>query len=152
MIDQRKSHSDSVSLAGFYYGVAGTFLGAAGIALSVYYSNSGEKTLWLSLSGWVSAILIGVFLTRLCFKLIGINGQLSHTASEQAQKSIELAARVGELEYANDRLTEIGSYVIATTMKSAAKPRRRATPNAKRAPEPSSEEQRIESEDMIDDN
>ena len=50
MADQKKSHSDSISLAGFYYGVSGTFLGAAGIALSVYYSNSGEKNLWLSLS------------------------------------------------------------------------------------------------------
>jgi hypothetical protein len=150
--DQKKSHSDSVSLAGFYYGVAGTFLGAAGIALSVYYSNSGEKNLWLSLSGWISAILIGTFLTRLCFKLIEINGVLSHTAAEQAQNSIELAARVGELEYANDRLTEIGSYVIATATKSAVKPRQRVTPGSKKASAHSPKEQRIESEDMIDEN
>ncbi|WP_141228161.1 hypothetical protein [Pseudomonas fragi] len=152
MLDQIKSQPDSVSLAGFYFGVAGTFLGAAGIALSVYYSNSGEKPLWLSLSGWVSAILIGMFLTRLCLKLIEINVRLSHSASEQAQKSIELAARVGELEYANDRLTEIGSYVIATTTKGAVKPRRRTTSTAKSASEFSSKESKIKSEDMIDDN
>ncbi|MGE1071177.1 hypothetical protein ACQJ22_01130 [Pseudomonas fragariae (ex Marin et al. 2024)] len=152
MPDQRKLHSDSVSLAGFYYGVVGTFLGAAGIALSVYYSNSGEKSLWLSLSGWISAILIGIFLTRLCFKLLEINGKLSNVASEQSQNSIELAARVGELEYANDRLTEIGSYVIATTTKSAVKPRQRATPVSKKASVHASKEQRIESEDMINDN
>jgi len=120
--------------------------------LSVYYSNSGEKNLWLSLSGWISAILIGTFLTRLCFKLIEINGVLSHTAAEQAQNSIELAARVGELEYANDRLTEIGSYVIATATKSAVKPRQRVTPGSKKASAHSPKEQRIESEDMIDEN
>lgn len=70
--------------------------------------------MWLSLSGWIAAILIGGFLTRLCLKLISINEQLNRNSADHAQKSIELANRVGELEYANDRLTEIGSYVIAS--------------------------------------
>lgn len=152
MSDGNKSHSDSVSLAGFYYGVIGVFLGAAGIALSVYYSSSGDRSLWLSLSGWISAILIGIFLTRLCLKLMHINGQLSHDVVEHAQKSIELAARVGELEYANDRLTEIGSYVIATTTKGAVKPRRRTPSTTKSSSAPPSEVSKTESEDMLDDN
>jgi len=145
--EEARAHSDSISLAGFYYGVLGTFLGAAGITLSVYYSNAGEKSLWLSLSGWIAAILIGVFLTRLCLKLISINVQLNRSSADHAQKSIELANRVGELEYANDRLTEIGSYVIAATKQSAVKPRRRKPPIVENASENFSEDN-IEHKDI----
>jgi hypothetical protein len=153
MSERSRSHSDSISLAGFYYGVIGAFLGAAGIALSVYYSSTGEKLLWLSLSGWISAILIGLFLTRLCIKLMHINGKISHDAVVYAQRCAELAARISELEYARDKLTEISSYVIVTTAKSGSvKPRKRTASNAKTDIKSSSEISKIDSEDTLDDN
>lgn len=149
---KNSSHSESISLAGFYYGVLGVFLSAVGIALSIYYSNSGEKSYWLVLSGWIAAILIGSFLTFLCLQLLRINASINQLALEQAQKSTELAARVGELEYANERLTEIGSYVIATTAKGSAKPRRRAATTPKKAPTKDVVSLDQEPEDVMDEN
>ncbi|WP_422402613.1 hypothetical protein [Pseudomonas sp. GZD-209] len=151
MFENKKSDVDSISISGFYYGILGVFLSAAGIALSVYALSSGEKSLWLGLSGWIAAILIGIFLTRLCLKLIAINSNIQAEAKESIQKSIELAARIGELEYANERLTEIGSFVISATAKGPAKPRR-STPMAPRRKSNSERQnQSIENEEVTDD-
>lgn len=151
MFESKKLDADSVSLSGFYFGIIGVFLSAAGIALSVYALSSGEKSLWLGLSGWIAAILIGIFLTRLCLKLISINSLAQNEAKESIQKAIELAARVGELEYANDRLTEIGSFVITTTAKGPAKTRKSAQTTPRRKSAVESQNHNIENEEVADD-
>lgn len=162
MAEYKTKVPDSVSLSGFYFGLLGVFLSAVGIALSVYALYSGEKPLWLSLSGWISSILTGFFLTRLCVKLININvgthseakeiiQQAQNEAKESAQRVIELTARVGELEYANTRLTEINSFIVSATSIGHAKPRRPTsnTPRAKKDAQPKA--QINESEEVTDD-
>lgn len=151
MLEKRKLDTDTVSLSGFYFGVIGVFLSAAGIALSVYALSSGEKSLWLGLSGWIAAILIGIFLTRLCLRLISISTFAQGEAKESTQKAIELAARVGELEYANDRLTEIGSFVISATAKGPAKARRSSPTNSRRKNTTYQQNQNAENEEVLDD-
>lgn len=151
MLKNKKLDADSISLSGFYFGIAGVFLSAVGIALSVYALSPGEKSLWLGLSGWISAILIGLFLSRLCLKLIHLNSIAQNEAKESTQRAIELSARVGELEYANDRLTEIGSFVISATAKGPAKPRRRTAPPSRPLTPPDSQPQNSGNEEVLDD-
>ncbi|WAT26312.1 hypothetical protein [Pseudomonas sp. GXZC] len=153
---------DSTSLSGLYFGLIGVFLSAVGIALSVYALNSGGKSLWLSLSGWISSILTGIFLTRLCVKLIHINTgihceakeniqQAQNEAKESAQRALELTKKVGELEYAITRLTEINSFIVSTTSIPQVKARRPTSNTARAKKDVQLKAQTNESEEVTDD-
>lgn len=128
------------SSAGVYWGIAGVALSVIGVLLSVYTLSAGEKAIWLGISGWSAALLVGIFLTIPLWKLMTELAKSHSTCSE-------LLIRVKDLENANAKIIEIDAYVISNTVRQQATKRERkpakiqqSVPNSIQAEQESAEE------------
>jgi hypothetical protein len=115
---QRIKPFSSESNAGIYLGIAGVSLSIIGVLLSVYTLSAGEKAIWLGISGWSAALLVGIFLTIPLWKLMS-----ELTKAHQAYA--ELLIRVNDLENANAKIIEINAYIISKTVRQQATKRER---------------------------
>lgn len=119
-MDQLKPFSSDVN-AGIYLGIAGVALSLIGVMLSIYSLAAGEKAIWLGISGWSAALLVGIFL---CIPLWKLMTQLTvaHTLIT------ELAIKVRDLESANTKITDINAFIISKTIRQQATKRTRKLP------------------------
>ncbi|MGA3827270.1 hypothetical protein [Pseudomonas chlororaphis] len=108
----------SEATAGTYLGIAGVVLSLIGVLLSIYALSSGEKSIWLGISGWLAALLVGVFLSIPLFKLI-------NKLTEAHTTNAELLLKVNELELANSRIIEIDAFILSKSVKRQATRRER---------------------------
>lgn len=116
-MDRLKPFSTDVN-AGIYLGIAGVALSIIGVMLSVYSLAAGEKTIWLGISGWTAALLVGIFL---CIPLWKLMTQLAIAHSINT----ELAIKVRDLEIANSKIVEIDAFIISKTVRQQATKRSR---------------------------
>lgn len=119
-MDQLKPFSSDVN-AGVYLGIAGVSLSIIGVFLSVYSIAAGEKAIWLGISGWTAALLVGIFLSIPLWKLM-TQLTVAHTLNT------DLAIRVRDLEIANAKIVEIDAFIISKTVKQQATRRTRTVP------------------------
>lgn len=108
----------SEAATGTYLGIAGVVLSLIGVLLSIYALTSGEKSIWLGISGWLAALLVGVFLSIPLFKLIT-------KLTEAHTINTELLIKVNELELANSRIIEIDAFILSKSVKRQATKRER---------------------------
>ena len=127
----------SESSAGIYLGIAGVALSVIGVLLSVYTLAAGEKAIWLGISGWSAALLVGVFLTIPLWKLM-TDLTKAHSAYS------ELLIRVNDLENANAKIIEIDAYVISKAVRQQVTKRERK-PTEPHPPAPSGIQVELES-------
>ncbi|WEL58022.1 hypothetical protein PZ739_12965 [Pseudomonas kermanshahensis] len=106
------------STTGFYLGVIGAALSLIGVLLSVYTLSSGEKSIWLGISGWIAALLLGTFLSIPLFRLI-------NRLTEAHAANADLLIKITDLENANAKIIEIDAYIISKTVKQQATKRER---------------------------
>lgn len=121
-MDQLKPFSTGVN-AGIYLGIAGVALSFIGVMLSIYSLSAGEKSIWLGISGWTAALMVGIFL---CIPLWKLMTQLTvaHTLIT------DLAIKVRDLEITNTKIVEIDAFIISKTV------RQQATKRSRKVPEP----------------
>ncbi len=118
---------------GLYIGLVGVFLSFVGVILSIYALVAGEKAIWLGLSGWLSALLIGVFLS------IPLSKSLREI-SRQHSENIALINQLIELKTANSKIIEIDAYVISKAVRQPVKrERKQAEPSKARHSETDTE-------------
>jgi len=115
-------------------------LSVIGVLLSIYTLAAGEKAIWLGISGWSAALLVGIFLTIPLWKLMTELAR-SHSAYS------ELLIRVKDLENANAKMIEIDAYVISKAVRQQVIKRERKpadpqqlSPNSIQAEQESAEE------------
>ncbi|WP_085647971.1 MULTISPECIES: hypothetical protein [unclassified Pseudomonas] len=102
---------------GNYIGFIGVILSLMGVVLSVYSLSSGEKAIWLGVSGWVAAVLIGILLIIPILKLLS-------ELSAVHDKNYELLVKSNDLQNANNKMMEIDAYVISKTVRHTAAAKR----------------------------
>lgn len=112
--------SASATLGGFYAGIIGALIGLIGVILTVYSLLSGEKSIWLGISGWLAACLTGYFLTKLSLDLLERHTKLNTEIVKLTNSNCELKAQLSELRASNEKITEISAYVISKTVRKPA--------------------------------
>jgi len=120
-MDKLKPFSTETN-SGVYLGIAGVFLSFIGVMLSVYTLSAGEKSIWLGISGWTAALLVGIFLCIPLWKL------MTELASAHVINT-ELSIRIRDLENANLKIVEIDAFIISKTVRQQATKRTRKVPD-----------------------
>ena len=106
------------SNTGFYLSAIGVALSLIGVLLSVYTLSNGEKSIWLGISGWLAALLLGVFLSIPLFRLI-------NRLTEAHAANADLLIKIADLENANAKMIEIDAYIISKAVRQQATKRER---------------------------
>jgi hypothetical protein len=106
------------STTGFYLSAIGVALSIIGVLLSIYTLTSGEKSIWLGISGWLAALLLGIFLSIPLFRLI-------NRLTEAHAANADLLIKIIDLENANAKIIEIDAYIISKAVKQQATKRER---------------------------
>lgn len=141
----KEMDQESVSVAGFYIGIAGAALSFIGILLSVFSFSSAEKAVWLGISGWVAAILCAVALTKLCIHLMEINTKIRNSLIEATHRGTLLSEQNEHLQRTNDKIVEIDAYVISKAVRKPS-PRRESTNSGQARPAAEEENDNLEGE------
>lgn len=97
---------------GFYLGIAGVALSAIGILLTILSITSLEKDIWLGLSGWLAAALVGIFLSIPLLKCLNQLSEL-HDAYN------EILIQLNDAQTAHTQMTDISAFVISKTIRTA---------------------------------
>lgn len=112
---------DAATLAGQWWGAGGFFIGFIGIGITLYFAFAAKPEIfWLTISGWLAALLTGICLGFVGYRLVKL-------AATQGARIENLAGELERTKYENSRLTNIADYIAS------ARPRAKAPASSKAA-------------------
>lgn len=110
--------TDSATITSLWFGVGGFFVGVIGIGLTIYTLYAKEPSIfWLTLSGWIAAVLTA-------FSLGYIGNKLVKLAGNQSRRLQTFTGKLEQLQVENTRLIEINAFIVTKGLRST-------TPRAK---------------------
>jgi phosphate/sulfate permease len=105
--------TDGATFVSLWFGAGGFFVGVIGIGLTIYTLNAKEPSiLWLTLSGWIAALLTAFALGYIGYRLIKLVGN-------QSRRLQNVTKEMQRLRDENTRLIEIDAYIVAKGMRSS---------------------------------
>lgn len=120
--------TDSATIISLWFGAGGFFVGLIGIGLTIYTLYAPQpRIFWLTLSGWVAALLTAIALGYIGHKLLKLVGN-------QSRRIQNITEELQRLRDENTRLIEIDAYIVAKSLRSSgqrAVAQKKETPPAK---------------------
>lgn len=105
---------DSATLTGQWWGAGGFFVGFIGVGITLYFAFPGQPNIfWLTFSGWVAALLAGVALGFVAYRLVKL-------ASAQGSRIEQLSTELERQKAENSKLTDIAAYIVSAKSRAKA--------------------------------
>lgn len=105
--------TDSATIVSLWFGAGGFFVGLIGIGLTIYTLYASQPSIvWLTLSGWIAAILTA-------FALGYIGNKLLKLVANQSRRLQNITEELQRLRDENTRLIEIDAYIVAKSLRSS---------------------------------
>lgn len=103
--------TNTATIGGFWFGVAGFMVGVISTAIAVYTIRSADPNfIYISLSGWIACVIVTITVAILGLRIV-------RYALDLDEKLMEKVEELANSKNDNQKLLEINSYIVSKAVK-----------------------------------